>query len=548
MANSAASSEGILSSSAVMAAGTIVSRLSGFVRGALLVAVLGSGLHADIFNLANTLPNMLYILLAGGVFNAVLVPQVVRAMRNDADGGAAYINRIVTLAAIFLTIVTILLVVAAPLVMRIYLGQAWYEPRLAEQRESAIAFARYCLPQVFFYGMFVLVGQVLNARKRFGPMMWAPIANNILSVLVIVAYLVAYGRVDSDSNAPFTSTQEALLGIGSTLGIAVQLLILLPYLRSSGVFYRPRFDFRNTGLGQTLRLGMWTVFFVLVNQVALAVVYRIAGTGATQDRSGTGLTVYQNVYILMQVPHSVITVSLATAMATLLSTYAAAKQGKELAESMTSTTRLAAALVIPVYALVVIVAGPISHVVYGFQKDTEAWRNFVPTMALFPFALMCFTFHYLMLRGFYAIERNKLVFWVQCLIASVNIVAAIALTRNIDPRDTAPHLVLAYGASYLVGASVSAWLLRRHIPGFTIGWSFAARLVVSIAGAAAIGWLTLLGLQHTLGEQSIPLALASGTITALAFGVTYLGLARLMGVKETNEVLTLVQSRLRRVS
>mgnify|MGYP002354003869 FL=1 len=125
-----------------MAAGTIVSRLSGFVRGALLVAVLGSGLHADIFNLANTLPNMLYILLAGGVFNAVLVPQVVRAMRNDADGGAAYINRIVTLAAIFLAIVTVLLVVAAPLVMRIYLGQAWYEPRLAEQRESSMAFAR----------------------------------------------------------------------------------------------------------------------------------------------------------------------------------------------------------------------------------------------------------------------------------------------------------------------------------------------------------------------------------------------------------------------
>ncbi|HNJ79296.1 MAG TPA: lipid II flippase MurJ, partial [Marmoricola sp.] len=230
MASSAEGSSGILSSSAVMAAGTVVSRLSGFVRGALLVAVLGSGLHADIFNLANTLPNMLYILLAGGVFNAVLVPQLVRAMKNDDDDGAAYIDRIITLAGIFLTVVTVVLVLAAPLVMRIYLGAAWYEPRLAEQRASAIAFARYCLPQVFFYGMFVLVGQVLNARRRFGPMMWAPIANNVVSVLVIVAYLLAYGRVDSDSNAPFTATQEALLGIGSTLGIAVQLLILVPYL------------------------------------------------------------------------------------------------------------------------------------------------------------------------------------------------------------------------------------------------------------------------------------------------------------------------------
>ncbi|HNA98534.1 MAG TPA: murein biosynthesis integral membrane protein MurJ [Marmoricola sp.] len=544
MASSAEGSSGILSSSAVMAAGTVVSRLSGFVRGALLVAVLGSGLHADIFNLANTLPNMLYILLAGGVFNAVLVPQLVRAMKNDDDDGAAYIDRIITLAGIFLTVVTVVLVLAAPLVMRIYLGAAWYEPRLAEQRASAIAFARYCLPQVFFYGMFVLVGQVLNARRRFGPMMWAPIANNVVSVLVIVAYLLAYGRVDSDSNAPFTATQEALLGIGSTLGIAVQLLILVPYLRSAGVSYRPRYDFRNTGLGQTMRLGTWTVLFVLVNQVALAVVYRIAGTGAATDSQGTGLTVYQNVFVLMQVPHSVITVSLATAMATLLSTYAATREHTRLATSMSETTRLAAALVIPVYALVVVLAGPISHVVYGFQKDAEAWRNFVPTMTLFPFALICFTFHYLMLRGFYAIERNRLVFWIQCLIAATNICLAIALTRQIDPRDTAPHLVLAYGGSYLVGALVSAWFLRRRIPGFAIGWGFSARLAVGVVISAAVAWAALQGLQAWLGETSIPLALTSGILTAVVFGVTYLGSARLVGIQEANQVLTMVRSRL----
>lgn len=545
MASNAEASGGILSSSAVMAAGTVVSRLSGFVRGALLVAVLGSGLHADIFNLANTLPNMLYILLAGGVFNAVLVPQLVRAMQNDADDGAAYIDRIITLAMIFLTVVTVALVVAAPLVMRIYLGDAWYEPRLAEQRDSAIAFARYCLPQVFFYGMFVLVGQVLNARRRFGPMMWAPIANNVVSVLVIVIYLVTYGRVDSNSNAPFTPTQEALLGIGSTLGIAIQLLILVPYLRAAGVRYRARFDFRNTGLGQTMRLGTWTVLFVLVNQVALAVVYRIAGTGATNDPDGTGLTVYQNVFVLMQVPHSVVTVSLATAMATLLSTYAAAHEGEKLASSMSGTTRLAAALVIPLYALVVVLAGPISHVVYGFQKDSDAWRNFVPTMALFPFALMCFTFHYLMLRGFYAIERNKLVFWVQCLIAATNITLAIALTRNIDPRDTAPHLVIAYGGSYLVGALVSAWFLRRQIPGFAIGPGFGARLIIAVAAAAGSSWLALQGLQQLLGESSIPLALVTGLGTASVFGVTYLLVARLVNMEETNQVLTLVRSRLK---
>ena len=184
---------GILSSTAVMASGTVVSRMSGFVRSALLIAALGGGLHADLFNIANTVPNMLYILLAGGIFNAVLVPQLVRGMKNDADGGVAYTNRIMTLAILFLGAVTILLVVAAPWVMSLFLDPEYNTAKLAAQHDSIIAFARFCLPQVFFYGMFVLVGQILNSRGRFGPMMWAPIANNLIAVAVLVLYLVVYG-------------------------------------------------------------------------------------------------------------------------------------------------------------------------------------------------------------------------------------------------------------------------------------------------------------------------------------------------------------------
>src|SRR4051794_36641585 len=176
-----------------MAAGTVVSRLSGFVRSMLLAAALGTQLHADVFTIANTVPNMLYILLAGGVFNAVLVPQLVRAMEGDPDGGEAYTNRVITLAAVFLAGVTAVLVFAAPLLMRVYLDGSFFTPALAAQRESVIAFARFCLPQVFFYGMFVLLGQVLNARGRFGPMMWAPIANNVISVGVLLVYLLVFG-------------------------------------------------------------------------------------------------------------------------------------------------------------------------------------------------------------------------------------------------------------------------------------------------------------------------------------------------------------------
>ena len=155
------SDQRILASSAVMAAGTVVSRLSGFLRSALLVAALGQGLHAELFNVANTVPTMLYILLAGGVFNAVLVPQLVRAMKHDDDGGEAYTNRVVTLAALFLAGVTAVLVIAAPLLLRLYLDPSFDEPALAAQRQSGVDFARLCLPQVLFHGMFVLLGEVL---------------------------------------------------------------------------------------------------------------------------------------------------------------------------------------------------------------------------------------------------------------------------------------------------------------------------------------------------------------------------------------------------
>src|SRR3954467_13489806 len=225
---------GILASSAVMASGTIVSRMSGYVRNLLLAAAIGNELHADLFNIGNTIPNMLYILLAGGVVNAVLVPQLVRAQKNDPDGGAAYTNRIITLALLFLGTVTVLLVIAAPLVMRLYLNSSYDDPGLAAQRDSSLRSARLCLPQVFFYGMFVLLGQVLNAGGRLGPMMWAPIANNVIAIVVLVLSLFWFGALSKGGGCTaFTSAQELVLGGGAALGIIAQVAVLLPVLKAA---------------------------------------------------------------------------------------------------------------------------------------------------------------------------------------------------------------------------------------------------------------------------------------------------------------------------
>ncbi|WP_243058295.1 murein biosynthesis integral membrane protein MurJ [Nocardioides sp. SR21] len=534
----------VLANTAVMAAGTIVSRMSGFVRSTLLMAALGLQLHADIFNIANTIPNMLYILLAGGMFNAVLVPQLVRSMRNDPDGGEAYTNRIVTLALLFLGGVTVLLVVAAPWLMQLLLDADFNDPELAAQRESAIAFARYCLPQVFFYGMFVLLGQILNARGKFGPMMWAPIANNVISVAVLVIYLFTFGPAE-DVFGAFSEGQELLLGLGATLGIAAQLLVLLPYLRGVGYRFHPRFDFRHTGLGHTLRLGTWTVLFVVVNQIAYIVVVKLASSGALGG-DGTGYTVYSGAFLLAMVPHSIITVSLATAILPGMSAKAAEHDLDGLARMLAETLRTALAVVIPFVLLLPFIATDLSNVVWGHGASAPKFDLFVPSLALFGPGLLFFTVHYLMLRGFYAIEQTRTVFWIQCAVGATNIVAAALLVRATSAEQTSPALVASYAAAYLVGAVISYAVLSRTLGGlrtaalvrFVVRTLIAA--LVSTAAAAGAAWLL-----HQLVTDPHWLVAAVWLLVVTVVDVAvFLVMARLMRLREVTAVVDTVTRRL----
>jgi len=547
----------VLSSSAVMAAGTVVSRLTGFVRGALLAAALGTALHADLFTIANTVPNMLYILLAGGVFNAVLVPQLVRAMRDHPDAGEAYTNRIITLAALFLAGVTAVLVLAAPLLMRVFLAPSYFDPEFTAQRESVIDFARYCLPQVFFYGMFVLVGQVLNARERFGPMMWAPIVNNVVAVAVLAVYLVVFGPA-ADQFGAYSTDQELLLGLGSTLGIVLQLLVLLPYLRAAGFHYRPRFDFRGTGLGHTLRLGGWTVGFVVVNQLAYTVVVRLASAGTAQGAGGaepgTGYTVYSQTFLILMVPHAIATVSLATAVLPRMSRYAAAQDLAGVGRTVASTLRTALTVIVPVALLLPVISLEITNVVYAWGAARANFEDYALTLALFAPGLVFFTVHYLMLRGFYSLERTRTVFWVQCVIAVVNIALAVGFTAAVSPQYTAPGLVLAYGGAYAVGAATSYLVLGRIVGGLHTPTllRFLVRLVVAAGVATALTWVASYGLEAWWprdGDGTAKLqALVVLAVTVLVDVLLFLSLAKLLRISEVTAVIDLVTARLPRRS
>jgi putative peptidoglycan lipid II flippase len=541
----------LLSSSAVMAAGTLLSRLTGFVRAAMIAAALGIGVHAEQFNIANTVPNMLYILLAGGVFNTVLVPQLVRSMRNDDDGGDAYANRVLTLSMIGLAVVTAAVVALAPWLMRIFLSPRWRTPPLHDQLGSLIDLSRYCLAQIFFYGMFVLLGQVLNARGRFGPMMWAPIANNVVSVAVLGAYLGLFG-VQNGTGA-YTSHQEFVLGFGATLGIVVQTLLLLPFLKAAGFRFRPRFDFLHTGLSHTLRLGMWTVMFVIVNQIAYTVVVRLASAGSARAVTGgpadsPGYTVYSNAFLLMMVPHAIITVSLATATLPAVSRLAADARFDRVRSELAGTMRLALSLIVPIAAGLVALGPVIATFIFGWGAAAGDTAPLGYTVMAFAPGLVFFTSHYLVLRGFYALEDTSTPFVVQCAIAATNIALALLLTRFGPDVAYTAMLALAYAGSYLVGSLLSMQLLARRLGGFERARLavFLGRTLVAALPAAGAAWLVQAGLSALgLHNQNPGQAIMSLALSASVALPVFVGCARALKISEVSDITSTLTRRLR---
>ena len=526
----------LISASAIMAAGTLVSRVLGFGRLMLLVFLFGNGTRqAEMFTLANTIPNSMYILLAGGVLNTVLVPQIVRAIKGDADRGEAYTNRIVTGGLIALSLITVVLTLAVPWIVGLYTASGWKSPRLDAQYESMIMLGYYCMPQIFFYGVYVLAGQILNARDRFGPMMWAPIANNIVSISVLLTFLAVFGR--GNTGQAFTTGEELLLGLGSTLGIAMQAAVLVPFLRAAGYHYRPRFDFRHTGLGKTLRLAKWTLGFVLVNQLALVVINRLA-SGATVGGAGAGLAAYYNAYAVWILPHSLITVSLATAMLPAASRLAAARDLPGVADETTRAIRLAVTALLPAAIGFFALGVPIAEFIFGFgqgAKDAHfvGWALMALALGLVPF-----TVQYLCLRAFYALEDNRTTFFIQLIIASTNVILGISAVALLDqPALVATGLAAAYAAAYAIGVAISFRWLRRKLPALD-GWALVRhclRLLVAAVPAAVVGY----GICWAFGmwSESKPARLLALAVAGVAAVLIFALLAHLMRIGEVSQII-----------
>ncbi|MEU0763895.1 murein biosynthesis integral membrane protein MurJ [Streptomyces microflavus] len=537
-----ARSASVLRSGAVMAAGSVVSRATGFVRSAVVVAALGTGLTADGYTVANTVPNILYILLIGGALNAVFVPELVRAAKEHADGGAAYTDRLLTLCAVGLLALTGLAVAAAPLIVGVYTD---YDGR---QAGLTVALARYCLPQILFYGLFTLLGQVLNARGRFGAMMWTPVLNNV----VIIGVFGLYIAVAANSAGTLSDTDAQLLGWGTTAGIAVQTLALIPALRAARFRWRPRFDWRGSGLTRPMRSAGWLVLLVLTNQLAYWVVTRLSTTAGQeafeqQVAGGAGYTAYSYAYQLWVVPQGIITVSLVTALMPRMSRAAADGDLAGVRRDVAYALRTSAAVVVPAATALLVLAPWVMGSVFGYGRTTDADITVMAgIMVAFAPGLIAFSGQYVLSRGFYAMSDTRTPFLLNLVVAAVNAGLSAAAYWLLPARWAVTGMAGASTVAFTVGFAVTGYVLARRVSATGTGSLLRSPTVGThlrlIAACLPAGALAYGAARAAEGAGDVAAAGAG----ALALLLVVVLLARPFGIGEITAMVDGGQARLRR--
>lgn len=467
---------------ALLASGTIVSRILGFASAILLARTLGTvGSGADTFALANQLPNNIYALIAGGVLTAVLVPHIVRAGAHS-DGGAGYINKIVTLGFVVFLLLAALATLLAPLLVALYAQEAGGSGRgfSPDDMALAIALAYWSLPQVLFYALYSLLGEVLNARKVFGPFTWAPVLNNIVFIAGLVIFNTLFGERDVTVALEWTNGMVALLAGGATAGIAAQAFILLVFWRRAGLHYRPDFHWRGVGLAKTGRAAGWLFGMILLTQIAGVVQANVATLATSEGQPG--LAVLRFSWLLFMVPHSVIAVSLATAYFTRMATHARDGETDKVVVDVTRSIRQIGAMMILASAGLLVLSLPFATLFGGTPENVEAMGLVISAYAI---GLATFSVVFVIQRVFYSLDDTRTPFVFQLVHTAVFIFLALSASTFASDQLAAGLAVSASLASF-AQLAVALLLLRRALPGLKLApvmWrlgSFALATVPAI--------------------------------------------------------------------
>ena len=511
----------------------------------MIVAVLGTTLLADSYNVANTLPNILYNLLVGGALTAIFIPQLVRSF-DQGDGGDGFASRLITTISIILFVFVALGMFFAPALVRLYAPE-FFTSGFEVEKEIAIAFTRYCLPQIFFLGVFAMLGQVANARGSFAPLMWAPIANNIVGIALFGSFLVFSRAVKIDT---ISNIQVQILGWGTTLSVVVQALVLAPVVKSLGVRLRPQLGL--DGLGKSFRLAGWTFLYVLISQLGYLVTVNVATSAAVRSAQdgivrGVGYTPYAYAYFVMLLPYSVVTLSIITAISPHISRLALEKKAVEVREQLIRAIKLVGVITIP-SAVAFFLFGPmITSVIFiGIPLEDSRYIGYV--LAALSFGLVTFSINLILIRGFNAFEDSRTqvvsVFIINVIGALLSYVSLFTL-RN---QWVTVGLGIAFSLSYIVGLFGTLSLLKKHTGSISIkdfGGQhmrlFGAALAVMLPIFVLTQYLDWVGVELSAVERLGELVTVMGAAI-----VGYLIAGKAAGVEEITMMRHLKNSVLRR--
>jgi putative peptidoglycan lipid II flippase len=523
----------------------------------MLGAALGLGSTVnDTFINANNLPNLIFLLVAGGVFNAVLVPQIIKASKAP-DRGADYISRLLTLAVLLLLGLTALVTLAAPWVIE--LTTQGYSP---QQQALAVSFAFWCLPQIFFYGLYALLTQVLNANGAFGPAMWAPILNNVVGIAGLGMFIWIFGANIANPHTldNWGSTQTLLVAGFSTIGVVAQTAILLIPVFRLKLGLRPKFGWRGVGLGQAAKLSVWTLLTAAVGQLAFLYVMRIAtipgaerlrlkdagDPAATMLPGNAVLEVASQLYLL---PHSIIALSLATVLFNRMTRASQDGNRNELRDALSHGLRtMAVATVFGALALFAL-AGPLGMFFSGGSRQDGVML--AQTLTILALSTPFMSANFMMSRVFYANEDARTPFYVQLLLAVVYVAGAFAI-QFMPVGQIIYAIAILYMVGNILSVVISAFFLRRllgHLDGPRIANSYIrmgyAALGSAVAGAGAL-WLMGSYSPDGFAWSDRLAALVTLIVVGPIMLVVYVVLLKIFHVSELRDLLRPLLGRLGR--
>jgi putative peptidoglycan lipid II flippase len=539
----------VAKSSLLMAGGTMLSRILGFSRSIILAMAIGVTTNAaDAFGVANQLPNNVYAIVAGGVLQSILVPQIIKALSHK-DGGKGYVDRLLTFIISAFMLITVVTTLAAPLLVSIY-TTGWTPAQLA----LATAFAYWCLPQLFFYGLYSILGEVLNARSKFGPYMWAPVLNNIVSLAGLIAYIVIFGNdpTGTQSIESWNSTQIVLLAGSATAGVAAQALILFVAWRKIGIKLSLNFKWRGFGLRPALKAASWSLAMVLVTQIG-GLVQTVVASSAVSSRSESiaiaSVAAASIAWLVFMLPHSIATVSIATAYFTKMSHHVQENRIDLLKNDLSAGLRTISMVSVLSTSAIIVLAYPIARVFVGEYPSLIALGNVLVALIV---GLLPFSFVFMMQRAFYALEDTRTPFIFTC------VQIALHITGSITMSIVVPHEWLVVGLSLLTSTTVTIQallaynLLRRRIGSLKGQHIFTGTGYFAIAGLVAglVGYLLLQLLGGVAeGAFAVKSILTAGLASVMVgFGIlaVYLVLLKLFRIREIDTALASIKGILRR--